>query len=271
MRNYDTIVLSGGSINGLCILGALQFFFERYDMNITTYIGTSIGSIIGFCLAIGFKPNEILHIVMKSDLFSQIKNIDAFDVIQGGVLKYSIVDDKLKHMMCLKDISTKITMKEFYDYFGKTLLFTTYNYSKSQIEYLSHTSHPNLPCLTALRMSSNLPLIFDQCIYKGDVYIDGGVGDNFPIQLANTPERVLGIYVSHAKKSTKSHSLFAYINEILFIPIYSSVEYKAKRFENDATIVEIKIKSSHFDFDFSQVSQSNLFIHGYNSCKISLN
>ena len=51
----QTIVISGGSINGIICLGALQYLINNKLLdNITTFIGTSSGSMTGFLLSIGY-------------------------------------------------------------------------------------------------------------------------------------------------------------------------------------------------------------------------
>ena len=65
--DYDTIVLSGGSIHGIIVLGCIQYMIDNNILNkINIYIGTSIGSIIAYLLAIGCTPIDI--IVFKFEL-----------------------------------------------------------------------------------------------------------------------------------------------------------------------------------------------------------
>ena len=58
---YDTLVLSGGGVNGILELGALQYCNDKNLLSsIKTYVGTSIGSIICYLLIIGYTPVEII-------------------------------------------------------------------------------------------------------------------------------------------------------------------------------------------------------------------
>ena len=58
--DYDTLVLPGGGIKGLILLGGVQYLIDNYYMkNIKNFVGTSIGSIIGYLLIIGYTPIEI--------------------------------------------------------------------------------------------------------------------------------------------------------------------------------------------------------------------
>lgn len=61
MNDFDTLVISGGSVNGISALGALQYLRDNeYLNNIKTYIGTSSGAFICYLLAIGYTPVEII-------------------------------------------------------------------------------------------------------------------------------------------------------------------------------------------------------------------
>lgn len=268
MKEYEVIVLSGGSINGLAILGALSYYYERYDMNkVKTYIGTSIGSVIGLLLAINFTPKELFKDVLSSDLFSKIKHFDIFNLMNGtGLLDYNIIESSILKLMKEKNIDENITLLQMYQLLGKSLIFSTYNYDDGNVEYLSYKSHPNLRCLDAVHMSANLPLLFDKFYYEGNHYIDGGIGDNFPIQLANTPNRVLGIYIQPSDEN-KSDTILEYIYNLIFIPIYNSVNYKASKYENDYTLIKIKTSSTHFNFGLDAKAQIQIFVRGYKSCE----
>jgi len=269
MKNitYETIVLSGGSIKGLAVLGALQYFYDRYDMkSVNTYIGTSVGSIICYLLAIGYKPNELMAHVISIQLFNKMCDIDPIAIWKGdGVFNFNTIGDELIKLTEKKGLDYSITLLELYQMYGKICVFSTYNYTKSRIEYLSYETNPNLPCLTAIRMSSNLPLLFSKFIYEGDEYIDGGIGDNFPIQLSNLLDKVLGIYIH--KTNTNGTSFMEYIYNIIFIPIHQSIKYKVESFEKECTLVRIKCPSSYFNFQMTNSEQMELYSQGYEACR----
>ena len=46
------------------------------------------------------------------------------------------------------------------------------------------------------KMSSALPILFQEIRYKGDYYRDGGLGDNFPTNGLKSNQNVLGIIVT---------------------------------------------------------------------------
>ena len=106
--------------------------------------------------------------------------------------------------MTISKIGYLPTMKDIYSKFGKKLIFATYNLCQSKTEYLSHETYPDLPCITALHMTANLPLIFEKFLYNGSYYIDGGLADNFPIDLADEQcQKIFGILLDNEFEKIK--------------------------------------------------------------------
>ena len=77
------------------------------------------------------------------------------------------------------------TMQDLKDKFNAHLICVTYNITDDITEYLSYENYPHLPCLIAIKMSSNLPFIFENFKYGSKYYIDGGISDNFAIDLGD--------------------------------------------------------------------------------------
>src|SRR3990170_8230654 len=89
--HYNTLVLSGGSIKGCCLLGALQYFYDKGQLsNITKYVGTSIGAIICYLLAIGYTPLELIVYTCTKMSFQFIFNIVAMTQGSGATSYYKI-------------------------------------------------------------------------------------------------------------------------------------------------------------------------------------
>lgn len=148
---------------------------------------------------------------------------------------------KIGYLPTLKDIQTR---------YGKTLICVTYNLTKGCSVELTPESHPNLPCILALKMSSSLPLVFEKFKYGTDFYIDGGITNNFPIDVADKRgERILGITLSpdteHAVGDNYSNIL-EYIYTLIYIPIKQSISHRIDNCSEKCTIVKLK----HGDLNF---------------------
>ena len=147
----------------------------------------------------------------------------------------------------------------------------TYNITKNQTEYLSPILTPNLPCITALRMSCNLPLVFESFKYGDSFYIDGGLSNNFAVDQAELlGKRVIGINLEYDISEDSPHNnLLEYIYKLILVPVVQSINYRIKNAQKNTVIVQIGSKNSikFFDFDVNAKIKLELFSMGYEECK----
>lgn len=179
---YETIILSGGGTKGFCILGSLQYLQDtkRIDCSsIKRFVGTSIGAIISFFIAIGYTPMELVVYLCSHNILESL-SLNGFDgVLKGdGVYQYSTLS-KMYEEMIREKINFIPTLRDIKERFNKDLIMCTYNSTKKTKEYVSYRNYPDLSCLDAMRMSSNLPFIFSPFWYNSNEYIDGGIVENF--------------------------------------------------------------------------------------------
>jgi len=271
--DYDTLVLAGGSSKGFMTLGALQYAFDNYLLkNITTYIGCSAGAMIGYLLAIGYTPIEIVVYICCNQLMEKMVHFNIVAMInKQGASSYNAINETFEKMTINK-IGFYPTLKDLKDKFGKTLICSTYNLTEQKNEYLSYENYPNLPCITAIRMSSNLPLIFENFKYGNSLYVDGGVCDNFPIDLGDRiGKKILGIFInSDPKDSTNINDIgiLEFIYLLMFVPVSQIQEFKIKNVSDKTKVVRlINNKFKFFHFDLSSKDKLDLFSYGYEVMK----
>lgn len=269
---YDTLVLSGGSIKGILTLGGLQFAEDNFMiLNIKRYIGTSAGSIICYLLAIGYKPIEIMVKLCTTEYLDKMKYFDLVSMISGiGAISYNHINDFLEKMT-LDKLGCFLTLGKLLEKTGKSLTCVTYNDTKCQVEYISSETHPDIPCLTAIRMSSNLPLVFGQFKYMNCYYDDGGLAETFPIlygeKLGN---KVLGFINILDLKSfnQKSDNIIENIYKKMFIPVNELIRYKLDQKTSKSTVIELSYNSIHFlQFNLTTKDKMDMFSHGYQTTK----
>jgi len=168
MNNYDTLVLSGGSMNGLFIIGALQHFQDNKKLEeIKFYVGTSVGSIICYLLIIGYTPIEIMIcLCVEKSIFENLSKVNFINALKGdGAVSFTHIETVLEKMTIDK-IGKLMTMQELQNHFSKELYCITFNLTKGKQEIISAKTFPDLDCLKALRMSSNIPLVFEKFKYN---------------------------------------------------------------------------------------------------------
>jgi predicted patatin/cPLA2 family phospholipase len=142
-----------------------------------------------FLLSIGYTPLDIVVYVAKysgiNSSFEKLRKINMVNMFNGqgiisfDILKKIIVDmtiEKIGYMPTFNDIKTK---------FNKTLVFSVYNLNKKKVEYMSYENYPDLDCIDCIQMSSAIPIIFQEVVYRENRYVDGGVGNGFPLEISD--------------------------------------------------------------------------------------
>lgn len=265
--DYDTIVLSGGSAKGILSLGALQFAFDNNMINkVTNYIGTSAGAITCFLLIIGYTPSEIVAFLCSNRVTEKLHHFNIVRMMNGnGATYFGGIYEQLEKMTIHK-IGYLPTMEHLKTRFNKNFTCVTYNLTDEKTEYLSCHTHPQLPCLIALKMSSNLPLIFENFKYGNKIYIDGGVSDNFPIDLADSiGKKVLGLLLCPSTSDFNQTNILEFIYKLIFIPVLQSIEQKVKQTSSNCHVVRLTYATDlkFFSFNVSTKVKLDIFSTGY--------
>lgn len=272
--NFDTLVLSGGSTKGIIILGALQYLSDNFYLSeIKNFIGTSSGAIICFLLSIGYTPIEIMVYICTHQLLEKIQHFNIVAMINGcGASSFSSIYEQLEKIT-IEKIGYIPTFADLKNKYNVNFICATYNITENKTEYLSCENNPDLPCLIALRMSSNLPLIFENFKYGSNFYVDGGVSDNFAIDLGDKiGKKILGIYIETDDKNNlkkeNDMNIIEYIYRLMFIPISQSTMFKINNVSNKCKIVKLQNnKIRFFDFNINSVEKLNMFSSGYQEIK----
>ena len=173
--------------------------------------------------------------------------------------------------MTIQKIGFLPTLNDIKEKYNKTLVFATHNLTQNMTEYLSWENYPHLPCLTGIRMSANLPFIFEMFRYGHSFYIDGGISDNFPVEVSEKyGDKICAICLKdpiiHIDQSTEI-GLLKYLYTLLFIAMNKTIELKKQIVSDKVTFIEIESvsESSAVDFDISNSVRMDMFSHGYNS------
>jgi len=275
--DYNVLVLSGGSVRGLAILGAIQCASDNgFLTHVDTFIGTSAGAMICYLMSIGYSPIEIIVYLCKHQLLERMPTFNLVAMLQGrGASSFNYLAEHLEKMTIDK-LGYLPTISDLYKKHGKTLICATHNLTESRTEYIRHETHPHLPCITAIRMSSNLPLVFERFKYGHSLYVDGGISDNFPIQLGDIPgKKVLGILLGGTQGKLDDNveqNTLEYIYKLMFIPIDQSVQYKIKNSSDRCKIVHISLDNTSknikfFNFSISSSVKLDMFSQGYDQMR----
>lgn len=261
------IVISGGSIRGFGMLGALQYIDEQYNLQtVSSFFGTSVGAIFGYMLCLDLKPLEIIHQIVKSKILEQIRKvqIDGLFSVQQGILDFEPILEELE-LITLTKYGKVFTLKSLFTELGKEFGCVTVNYTKNKPEYIHHTTTPDLSCLTAVQMSASIPFVFNKCTHNGFIYIDGGFADNFPIRMANYFNKTNIIGICSIPNRQVEHTL-SLIN-VLTLSITDHTRKTMKKFKKRCNIINVPISKNILDFNLDVPIIMEMFSLGYNSAK----
>lgn len=276
-NDYDTLVLSGGSVKGLLLLGSLQYISEQNILkNITKFIGTSVGSLCSYLLALGYEPLEIITYICTNRILERMKHFNILAMVHGeGATSFSYINEILE-ILTIDKCGRLFTLKDMYDTLGKEFICITYNMTTDKQEVLSYKTHPDLPCLIALRMSCNLPFIFDNFKYNHNFYVDGGFSNNFPIEIGDEiGNKIIGITTSTTGKNfdvdTKL-STIEYIYKLVSIPVRQIMLNKMDNLSDNCHVISLDPGDTQiFDFNISTKRKMEMFSDGYRQMKEKLN
>jgi len=267
-KKLDTIVLSGGSVNGFILMGSVQYIYDCYDTTeIKTFCATSVGAMISYLLCIGYKPIEILVNICTSKILERLKNLDFTSVLETrGAVSFNEIEREIENLTYSK-IGYIPTLLDIKEKFGKHLIITTYNLDKNQALYLDYTNHPDLSCLTAIRMTASIPMLFEKCMYKNEIYIDGASHDNFPIEKAlEYSSNIVGITIpSRNPINLNEHLDMKSMMKILLIPVNSRVNKLIEKYKDRVIIVDIHEDNGvqFYNFNINNSKILDMFSSGY--------
>ena len=202
----NIFVLGPGGAKGYLELGLmLKFEQENYLSNINGYIGCSVGSSISLLTVAGYSVTEIINDCIDMNLINDITDINIEHMKESpGLLNIKTVEDLLKNRIQQK-YGMIPTLKQLYMATGILLIIVTFNFDKMRIERLSKDTDPDLSCVEAVMMSMAIPALICPRIYNGNVYIDGAIGDPYPIlALDNGENNILGVYIDSQNSSYSS-------------------------------------------------------------------
>lgn len=119
------------------------------------------------------------------------------------------------------------------------------------------------------RMSCNLPIVFDRFKYGSSFYIDGGIINNFPIDLVDINDnRVLGVVVDNSSKGidTTSYEMnsIGYIYHLTMIPVNRNVMNNINTCSKNCDIVKVMSNKTGFlSFNLSIRECTAVYTDGY--------
>jgi predicted acylesterase/phospholipase RssA len=184
------LVLSGGGARGFAHLGVLRAL-EEFGIQVDRIGGTSMGSLIGAGYAMGRDYGEMFELARQ---FSSPKQL--FDY----TLPYASLMASHKVTRVLTEMFGDLQIED---------LWQPYFCVSSNLSRAEPVVHQTGLLWKGVRASIAIPGFFTPILHEGDVLVDGGAMNNFPVDIMDElcgGGTVIGVNVSPPKEMVEEYS-----------------------------------------------------------------
>lgn len=273
-RKKVGLVLSGGGAKGMAHIGAIKII-EEAGIPIDYVVGTSMGSIIGGLYAIGYTPEQMDSMVRKQDwsflLSDRIsrtdKNMAERETDEKYVISVPFSKNTIQNVtgglikgQNISNLFSELTLG-YHDSIDFNRLPIPYACVSENIangeEYVFHKGVLS----TAMRASMAIPGVFTPVRLDSMVLIDGGVVNNYPVNVAKQmgADVIIGVDVqSDLKPANELENAGAILGQL--IDLMGQEQYLQNVKESN---VHIKVNVKGYSAaSFNQVAVDSLIHRG---------
>lgn len=211
-KKFETgVILSGGGARGFAHAGILKALNE-FDIFPDVISGVSAGAIVGALYADGHTPDQIYEIFAGQDRFFRFVRV-IFP--RKGLFKTVGLKKNLsKHLRASTFAELKIPL-----YVAATNIHT------AKIQYFNQGE-----ILEKVLASAAIPVLFEPIEINGNLYVDGGVIDNFPIApIKKDCQQLIGISLNPIHPQNDFKHLFNIAERTFHLSVSSNLKSKIQR------------------------------------------
>ena len=178
------LALSGGGVRGLAHLGVLQVL-EEAEIPVDMIAGTSMGGIVAGLYAAGVPIQELIAFSKRTG----VMDVAAPDRRWRGLFGHGKMADLLADLLGREDV----TLEEL----NIPVAVVSADVETGDLVILDKG-----PLIPALMATSAVPIVFSPVRHQGRWLVDGGVLNNFPVDVVRRmgADRVLGVNVPPSVK-----------------------------------------------------------------------
>ena len=271
--NIDTLILSGGGSKGISFLGSIKYLVEHnyidsHFKNIKKII--CVSSSFLFILILILLEYDYNNIEPDMINFDYKEFLDINDIsIKSFINEYGFINYHRTHIYIQKLLKEKynvesISLLKLYKISGIHIIVKVVNVTNDKIEYIDHINNPKINILKLIQMTTCIPLLIKPVKYKNNLYLDGGLSGNCPIEI-NDSDNYLSIEI-YGEKYRKINNVLDYI--IKGWNMYSPDILIRKYDKNNIKIDLTKLDIYFTDFDINYDVKKNLLKEGYEQTKL---
>ena len=232
------LVLSGGGAKGIAHIGVIKAL-EENDIPIDYVAGTSMGAIVGGFYACGYTPDEIMQLVTSRDFsYWSTGQIDesltyffnkprATPQMLGIQLNFKDSTSAASNILPGSLINPLPMNFAFMDLFAPYTaecggdfndLFVPFRCVASDVYHKHKIVLKNGNLGDAIRASMTFPMVFKPIKMNGVLVYDGGIYDNFPVDVMHEdfdPDFIIGVSVSGPDKKPEQGDMLGQLEDMI--------------------------------------------------------
>lgn len=229
------LCLSGGGARGIAHIGVLKAL-EEHNIFPQFVSGASAGSIVGSLYAAGKSIDEIMGIVHGANIF-KIFTFSALG-LTGGLAK----------MTYLREILSQELQAHDFEALPSKLFVCVSNINKGKWVIIKSGN-----IINAVAASSSIPLIFEPVEVNGELYVDGGLLNNFPIEpLLVECDMIIGVNVMPNAVKRNISGLRNIAERCVDLVVWSNTETRASQCD---VLIDVDGVEDFGFFDFQKAEE----------------
>ena len=208
------LVLSGGGARGAAHIGVIKAL-EENSIPIDYITGTSMGAIVGSLYAMGYTPDEMLELILSEDFGNWqagiVKNEHIYyfkkpdDVPQFMTFSLNLKDSLVLNSLLPGNIFNPIQINQaFLEMYAQATAKAVWNFDNLFVPFRcmgadvygkKAITFRNGDLGESVRVSMSIPFFFKPIWKNGVPLFDGGIYDNFPINVMKedfNPDFIVG-------------------------------------------------------------------------------
>jgi len=248
------LVLGPASMGIFSLIGALKAR-ETSLADVNEISGSSAGAILALFLAVGMSMDEIIDVSLSLNIPNFVKIrigsfFNKFGFVDMAPIRRKLVD------ICGSDPTfNELDMK---------IYVSAYCLNTAETVYFSKDTHPDMKVIDAVCMSMAVPFIFACGNYEDNIYVDGGMKEEYPLTpfLDKKPHEVTCIKIKMDRIFQETIDNPKQFVDVLVRSALSNREV----YKSPIKIVEINVGDTDvFDFNMKYEEKVRLYNTGYST------
>lgn len=233
------LVLSGGGAKGIAHVGVIKAL-EDNDIPIDYVAGTSMGAIVGSLYSCGWSPEKMMGLFTSQDFldwsagtidpnnlyyyYQQPPTPKWVSVNISFKKKELSISDQIIPTSLVNPIPMNIEFLRLYGPYSEQCgenfnnLFVPFRCVASNVYEKHKVVFSKGPLGDAVRASMSFPLVYRPIKIDGTLLYDGGIYDNFPVNVMEkdfNPDFIIGVSVSQSDKKPQAGDIYSQLEDMI--------------------------------------------------------